>query len=65
MSSDKLTYHGKNIGEARERARKDNKELKALGSDSRILVNTMKWDRSARTKNKERYYKVEYIGILF
>lgn len=65
MKEDSITYRGKNIGEAKAIARNDNQELKNRGSDARLLISTMKWDRrGTRGGNKNRYYSVKYIGDL-
>ena len=64
MSRKGLTYSGKNMKEAKEQARKDNQQLKDMGSDARILIDTMKWDRSAGLRTSRRYYTVDYTGYI-
>ena len=62
-----LRYSGKNMAEAKEKARRDNEELKAMSADAEILVNTIRWDRDMGRRGQKgvRYYKVDHIGNLF
>ncbi|MCK4665981.1 hypothetical protein KAU33_04485 [Candidatus Dependentiae bacterium] len=66
MSYEGLRYSGKNMEEAKEKARVDNRALEEMGTDARILINTMKWDRSMGRRGPKgvRYYSVEHIGDI-
>ena len=61
-----LKYSGRNIEEAKGKARLDNDQLQSMGNDARILISTMKWDRSAGRRGQKgiRYYTVDYIGDI-
>ena len=64
MSWKGLRYSGKNMAEAKEKARRDNRELETMGANGRILIDTMKWDRKAGRRGSMRYYSVDHIGDL-
>ena len=61
-----LTYSGKNMGQARDKARGDNKEIQKEGLNAKILVSTMKWNKEKGRRGQKgiRYYDVEYAGNL-
>jgi len=66
MSWNGIRYSGRNIEEAKEKARLDNERLEREGSDARILISTMKWNRSVGRRGPKgtRYYTADHIGNL-
>lgn len=68
MSSDEISYKARTIGQAKDMARGDNRELEKMGSDAKIFVNTMRWDkrgtRGAKDRRGNRTYTVKYTGDL-
>lgn len=61
-----LNYSGKNIGEAKNKARDDNQMLKEMNRNAKIFISTMKWDKTKGKRGRKgtRQYSVEYAGNL-